>query len=126
MKNYFLNFSFLFFLSLCQDIYAQSHTPTINVVLEVSTVTSKNYNEVKSALKGTSGITLLAFCEESKCFLLTYDSSIIESTDNIEKVVQQLHPSYKTKIKTNVTVAGMIDKCTRMSSEASATTPSSE
>lgn len=111
-----INFSLFFFLFVFIFFQNKSfgQSPSAlgqEVVLEVSTVTSKNYNEVKSALSGMAGITLLAYCEENKCFLLSYNPSTIESTDYIEKTVQQLHPSYKTKIKRNITVNEMIGSC---------------
>jgi hypothetical protein len=83
------------------------------LVLEVSTVTSKNYEEVRSALHGLNGVTLLAFCEESKSFLLSYDPTIISSTDEIQKVVTQLDPSYKTKVRKNITVDELISSCSK-------------
>lgn len=104
---------FFFLIGIFQNnSFAQ--TPSASnqeVVLEVSTVTSKNYNEVKTSLNGISGVTLLAYCEQNKCFLLSYNPTVIESTDQIEKVIQQLNPSYKTKIKTNIKVDDLIDQC---------------
>jgi hypothetical protein len=115
MKNVLLRLSLMMCL-LLTFVNAFPQGPSAlkqQIVLEVSTVTSKNYSEVKSSLSSISGITLLAFCEESRCFLLSYDPMVIESTDVIEKAVQQLDPSYKTKILTNVTVAELIDNCTK-------------
>lgn len=103
---------YFFLIIISKNILAQTPSASYQkVVLEVSTVTSKNYNEVKTSLNGISGLTLLAYCEQNKCFLLSYNPSVIESTDQIEKVVQQLNPSYKTKIKTNITVDDLIDQC---------------
>lgn len=107
---------------VCASLNMRAQTSSAakqELVLEVSTITSKNYEEVKNALSGTTGIILQAFCEDFKCFLLTYNPSIIESTDNIEKIVQQLHPSYKTKIRTNVTSAELINNCKIIIPEAS-------
>lgn len=127
MKNSFLKLALsVLCLFSFQTIFSQGHIHKIEIVLEVSTITSKNYNDVKNALVNTTGINFLAFCEQSKCFLLSYDPTVFESSDDIEKIIHQLDPSNKTKIKTNATVAEMIGNCTTPSTAASPALPASE
>lgn len=86
----------LFFLKT-SDAFSQQASTQQELVLEVSTVTTKNYTEVKNALLTIDGLTLVAFCEDYKYFLIYYDTNKIESENEIEKVIGQLNPTYKTK-----------------------------
>ena len=112
MRNTILKAAFILFISFKSLSMFGQHIPAMtNLVLEVSTVTTKNYTEVKNALTAIDGVVLVAYCEYSKIFLMNYDIDKISAPEQICKVVEQLHPSYKANVKTNITFAELMASC---------------
>ncbi len=112
MQKKIFKTAFIIFISMKSISLFGQHNPAMtNLVLEVSTVTTKNYTEVKSALAGIDGVVLVAYCEDSRIFLMNYDIDKISAPEQIGKTVEQLNPSYKTKVKTNITFAEIMASC---------------
>ena len=112
MQKTIFKTAFIIFISLKSISLFGQHNPAMaNLVLEVSTITTKNYTEVKNALAAIDGVVLVAYCEESRIFLINYDVDKISAPEQIGKVVEQLDPSYKTKVKTNITFAEIMASC---------------
>ncbi len=82
-----------------------------NLVLEVSTVTSKNYKEVTNALTAINGVTIVAYCEEARIFLINYNQVLIPKPEPIADAIKQLHPSYKSKVMYNLKFDDVIKNC---------------
>lgn len=89
----------------------ENTSKTKNLVLEVSTVTTKNYDEVTNALTAINGVTIVAYCEEAKVFLINYNQVLIPKPEPIADVVKQLHPSYKSKVMYNLKFDDVIKNC---------------
>jgi len=99
--------------SFAQQYKADDDNPSIkskNLVLEVA-VNSKNYDIITHKLRNTNGLTLFAYCEDSKLFLINYNPQIIPKPQAIVDSIEQLDPNYKTKIIHNIKFEDVIKDC---------------
>ncbi len=113
-KNLLRCFSFVIFLGTfihSNQVFSQQASTLHELVLEIPTITTKNYSEIKNALVAIDGLNLVAYCEDYKCFLIYYDTTKIESEDAIEKVIEQLNPSYKVKKRLYTKFSEIIGAC---------------
>lgn len=81
-----------------------------NLVLEVA-VNSKNYDIITNKLKGMKGLTLVAYCEEARLFLINYNPKIITKPNRVAEEIEAIDPNYKTKIIHNLKFEDIIKDC---------------
>jgi hypothetical protein len=111
---YSLFFIFNLFLSVNSD--AQGSSVSKEFIMSVPSISSKSYEEIKQKLISIPGVSVVAYCETSKCFLMYYDPKQVESGEEIVKQIETLNPRYKTEIKEGTSISQLINDCKSFSS----------
>ena len=93
-------------------LFSQTHPPVVQeLILGIPAITEKGYAEIKNALSSIDGVTLAAYCDQYKCFLIYYDANKIQSGSEVAKAVENLNDNYKTEIKEGASIATLIGNC---------------
>lgn len=119
MKKTFFLFIVLTCLCVTKTSLAQEEHPPVlkQLILGIPATCSRNYDDIKSKLSSMGGVTLLGYCGQYKCFLLTYDANKIESADAIVKSMEEYKSEYKSEIKEGTTIAKLIGSCIQFGTE---------
>lgn len=118
MNKIFLGAFLLFNLIVAPKAHSQT-TPN-EIILGIPMLTNKSYNQIKDSLNTIDGVTLLAYCESTKLFLMSFDPAKIKSGEEIARTLRTNFPNYEIEIKSGTNIAQIIDHCTRYPLNAAA------
>jgi hypothetical protein len=114
MKIKLLSIGIIIFFFLFQNVKSYSQTIIKNeLVLSIPSINSKSYDEIKQKLSTIQGVDLLAYCDQIKSFLISYNPKEIGSGEEIARQVESLNPRYKTEIKIGTSISQIIGNCSK-------------